>query len=54
MFSDHDFSRMDRFPLTKLKGLVLVAIVKDRTHDYEQKEIPYPLRVSKIEKLEPV
>lgn len=54
VFPDHDFSRMDRFPLTKLKGLVLVAIVKDRTHDYEQKEIPYPLRVSKIEKLEPV
>ncbi|TDR23900.1 hypothetical protein [Marinicella litoralis] len=54
IFPTHDFSRMDRFPLSKLKGLVLLAVVKDRTHDFEQNEIPLPLRTSKIVKLKPL
>lgn len=54
IFPDYDFSRMDRFPMTNLKGLILVATVKDKTHDYNQNEIPPPLRVSKIVNLKPV
>ncbi len=54
VFPDHDFSRMDRFHLTKLKGLVLVAVVKDRVLDWQQKEIPLPLRTSKVVKLKPL
>ena len=54
LFPDHDFSRMDRFPLTRLKGLVMVAVVKDKTHDWQQKEIPIPLRISKVVELKPL
>lgn len=53
VFPDYDFSRMDRFPLSRLKDLVLIAEVKDRTIDHEQNEVPEPLRVSKIVKLKP-
>ncbi len=54
VFPSYDFSRMDRFPLTKLKGLILIAVVKDRVLDWQQKEIPPPLRTSKIVKLKPL
>ena len=53
VFPDHDCSRMDRFPLSKLKGLVLCAKVEPGTHDFEQNEIPQQLQVSKIVNLAP-
>lgn len=54
VFPNHNFSRMDRFPLNQLRGEILIAEVKDKTHDWEQKEIPEPLRVSKIVSLKPL
>ena len=54
VFPEHDCSRMDRFPLSKLEGVVLSAKVKSGTHDFEQNEIPKPLQVSKIVSLAPL
>jgi hypothetical protein len=53
VFPEHDCSRMDRFPLSKLNGLILKAKVEAGTHDFEQKEIPKQLQVSKIVSLAP-
>ncbi len=54
LFPGYDFSRLDRFPLTRLKGLILIAKVTTRKRDKDGKEVPPPLRQSKIECLEPL
>ncbi len=54
IFPSHDFTRLDRFPLSKLKGLVLLAKVATRTRDKDGNDIPPPLRQSKIESLFPI
>lgn len=53
-FPDHNFSRLDRFPMTNLKGLIMQAKVITPTKNHNHEDIPEPLRISKIEKLTPL
>lgn len=51
LFPNQKVKRWDRLPLSQLKGLILMATIKDGKTDYNQKLKPEALRISKIYEL---